>query len=182
MKSKWKSCKLGDLVTFTSGGTPSKKKEKYWNGTIPWVSAKTMKTERISTSDLMITEEGLKNGSRLAPEGSILLLIRGSGLFNGIPVCLTKKAVAFNQDVKCITSCSEIENKYIFYWLLSQSNTLSAMVGVTTIGAGKFDMDMIKNLEISYPNQETRYEIVRIADAISEKIYLNTAINENLVA
>ena len=180
MKSERKFCKLGDLVTFTSGGTPSKKEEKYWNGTIPWVSAKTMKTERISTSDLMITEEGLENGSRLAPEGSILLLIRGSGLFNGIPVCLVEKAVAFNQDVKCITSCSEIENKYIFYWLLSQSRTLSAMVGVTTIGAGKFDMDMIKNLKISYPNQETRYEIVRIADAISEKIHLNTAINENL--
>jgi len=128
----------------------------------------------------MITEEGLKNGSRLAPEGSILFLIRGSGLFNGIPVCLVEKAVAFNQDVKCITSCSEIENKYIFYWLLSQSRTLSAMVGVTTIGAGKFDMDMIKNLEISYPNPETRHEIVRIADAISKKIHLNTAINENL--
>jgi len=180
MTSEWKTSKLGDLVTFTSGGTPSKKKEEYWNGSIPWISAKTMKTERISTSDLMITEEGLKNGSRLAPEGSILFLIRGSGLFNGIPVCLVEKAVAFNQDVKCITSCSEIENKYIFYWLLSQSRTLSAMVGVTTIGAGKFDMDMIKNLEISYPNPETRHEIVRIADAISKKIHLNTAINENL--
>ena len=179
---EWKSCKLGDLVTFTSGGTPSKKKDEYWNGTIPWISAKTMKTERISTSDLMITEEGLKNGSRLAPVGSILFLIRGSGLFNGIPVCLVENEVAFNQDVKCIKSCSEIENKYIFYFLLYQSSTLSAMVGVTTIGAGKFDMDMIKNLEISYPNQETRREIVKLADSISEKIQLNTAINENLAA
>ena len=181
MTSNWKTCQLGELVTFTSGGTPSKKNEEYWNGTIPWISAKTMKDEHISTSDLMISEEGLKNGSRLAPEGSILFLIRGSGLFNGIPICLVDKPVAFNQDVKCINSCTEIENKYIFYWLLSQSSTLSAMVGVTTIGAGKFDMDVIKRLEITYPEKDVRDEIIRIADAISDKIRLNTVINENLM-
>ena len=180
MTSNWKTCQLGELVTFTSGGTPSKKKAEYWNGSIPWISAKTMKDEHISTSDLMISEEGLKNGSRLAPQGSILFLIRGSGLFNGIPICLVDKPVAFNQDVKCINSISEIENKYVFYWLLSQASTLSAIVGVTTIGAGKFDMDIIKRLEISYPEKEVRNEIIRIADAISDKIRLNTAINENL--
>lgn len=180
MTSNWKTCQLGELVTFTSGGTPSKKKAEYWNGSIPWISAKTMKDEHISTSDLMISEEGLKNGSRLAPQGSILFLIRGSGLFNGIPICLVDKPVAFNQDVKCINSISEIENKYVFYWLLSQASTLSAIVGVTTIGAGKFDMDVIKRLEISYPEKEVRNEIIRIADAISDKIRLNTAINENL--
>lgn len=180
MISNWKTCQLGELVTFTSGGTPSKKKAEYWNGSIPWISAKTMKDEHISTSDLMISEEGLKNRSRLAPQGSILFLIRGSGLFNGIPICLVDKPVAFNQDVKCINSISEIENKYVFYWLLSQASTLSAIVGVTTIGAGKFDMDVIKRLEISYPEKEVRNEIIRIADAISDKIRLNTAINENL--
>ena len=180
MISNWKTCQLGELVTFTSGGTPSKKTAEYWNGSIPWISAKTMKDEHISTSDLMISEEGLKNGSRLAPQGSILFLIRGSGLFNGIPICLVDKPVAFNQDVKCINSISEIENKYVFYWLLSQASTLSAIVGVTTIGAGKFDMDVIKRLEISYPEKEVRNEIIRIADAISDKIRLNTAINENL--
>ena len=180
MKSNWKTCQLDELVTFTSGGTPSKKKAEYWNGSIPWISAKTMKDEHISTSDLMISEEGLKNGSRLAPQGSILFLIRGSGLFNGIPICLVDKPVAFNQDVKCINSISEIENKYVFYWLLSQASTLSAIVGVTTIGAGKFDMDVIKRLKISYPEKEVRNEIIRIADAISDKIRLNTAINENL--
>ena len=179
MISNWKTCQL-ELITFTSGGTPSKKKAEYWNGSIPWISAKTMKDEHISTSDLMISEEGLKNGSRLAPQGSILFLIRGSGLFNGIPICLVDKPVAFNQDVKCINSISEIENKYVFYWLLSQASTLSAIVGVTTIGAGKFDMDVIKRLEISYPEKEVRNEIIRIADAISDKIRLNTAINENL--
>ena len=60
MKSKWTYRPLGELVSFASGGTPSKKRDGYWGGTIPWISAKTLKTENIDTSDLFITEEGLK--------------------------------------------------------------------------------------------------------------------------
>ena len=62
MRSEWKTKALGDLVTFSSGGTPSKQNPSYWGGNIPWISAKTMKSERISSSDLMITEEGLAAG------------------------------------------------------------------------------------------------------------------------
>lgn len=134
MKSKWVTRPLGELVQFTSGGTPSKKKTDYWIGNIPWISAKTLKSERISTSDLFISEDGLNAGSKLAPRGSILLLIRGSGLFNGIPVGLVEREVAFNQDIKCLDSCSEVENKFIFYWLISQQKYLMAKVGVTGIG------------------------------------------------
>lgn len=91
MKSEWTYRPLGELVSFASGGTPSKKRDDYWDGTIPWISAKTLKTENIDTSDLFITEEGLKAGSKIAPKGSILLLTRGSGLFNGIPIARVEK-------------------------------------------------------------------------------------------
>ena len=111
MKSNWKEERLGSLVRFSSGGTPNKNNPSYWNGTIPWISAKNMKSEVIETSDLSITEEGLIHGSKIAPKGSLLLLVRGSGLFNGIPVCYLENAVAYNQDVKCIESTSELENK-----------------------------------------------------------------------
>ena len=100
MKSNWKEERLGSLVRFSSGGTPNKNNPDYWNGTIPWISAKNMKSEVIETSDLSITEEGLIHGSKIAPKGSLLLLVRGSGLFNGIPVCYLENAVAYNQDVK----------------------------------------------------------------------------------
>ena len=115
MKSEWTYRPLGELVSFASGGTPSKKRDDYWGGTIPWISAKTLKTENIDTSDLFITEEGLKAGSKIAPKGSILLLTRGSGLFNGIPISRVEKDVAFNQDIKCLDSYGEVENEFIFY-------------------------------------------------------------------
>lgn len=173
---------LGDLVNFTSGGTPNKSKANFWNGSIPWISAKTLKEERISTSDLFISEEGLYYGSKLAPKGSILLLTRGSGLFNGIPIGYVEKEVAFNQDIKCINTCSDIDNKYIFYWLQSQKAYLSAKVDVTGIGAGKFDTDFLRNLKILIPPEDVRKKIVGICDAISLKIEANKKINDNLAA
>ena len=171
---------LGDLVNFSSGGTPSKSNPEYWNGSIPWISAKTMKKEHISTSDLFITEEGLKHGSRIAHAGSLLLLTRGSGLFNTIPLCYVDEDVAFNQDVKCLTSKGEVDTEYIFYWLLSQSKYLLAKVGVTGIGAGKFDMDFLNNLPVRVPSQSERTAIVEFANVISEKIRVNERINDNL--
>ena len=179
MKSKWTYRPLGELVSFASGGTPSKKRDGYWGGTIPWISAKTLKTENIDTSDLFITEEGLKAGSKIAPKGSILLLTRGSGLFNGIPIARVEKDVAFNQDIKCLDSYGEVENEFIFYWLLSQKDYLMAKVGVTGIGAGKFDLDFLQKLMI--PSERERKSIVGFANSISEKIRCNAKVNDNLL-
>ena len=180
MKSKWATRPLGELVRFSSGGTPSKKQADYWKGNIPWISAKTLKNERITTSDLFISEDGLNAGSRIAPRGSILLLTRGSGLFNDIPIGLVEREVAFNQDIKCLDSCSEVENKYIFYWLISLKKYLMAKVGVTGIGAGKFDLDFLQKLEVPIPNKQERTQIIAFIDALSDKIELNRRIYDNL--
>ena len=180
MRRDWTFRPLGELVNFASGGTPSKHKAEYWIGDIPWISAKSLKNERIKTSDLFISKDGLNAGSKLAPCGSILLLTRGSGLFNGIPVGLVEKEVAFNQDIKCLNSCSEVENKFIFYWLLSQRNYLMAKVGVTGIGAGKFDLDFLQKLDVPVPSVQVRSRIIAIGDTLSDKIELNQKINDNL--
>lgn len=180
MASKWAIRPLGELVQFSSGGTPSKKRADYWKGNIPWISAKTLKSERITTSDLFISEAGLNAGSKIAPCGSILLLTRGSGLFNGIPVGLVEQEVAFNQDIKCLDSCSEVENKFIFYWIISQKKYLMAKVGVTGIGAGKFDLDFLQKLEIPIPSKQERTRIVAFIDTLSDKIELSQKINDNL--
>lgn len=180
MESKWKTYSLGKLASFSSGGTPSKRNADYWNGTIPWISAKTLKKEYITNSEIFISEEGLKSGSRLAPKGSILLLTRGSGLFNDVPMGIVKKEVAFNQDIKCIKSKTEVENEFIFYWLLSQKKYLMAKVEVTGIGAGKFSMDFLQNLQVPLPNKKERLQIIEIANSLNERININKEINDNL--
>ena len=180
MKSEWEYRRLGEVVSFSSGGTPSKKRIDYWNGDIPWISAKTLKSEKITTSDLFITPSGLSSGSKIAPKGSILLLTRGSGLFNDLPIGMVESEVAFNQDIKCLNSYGEIENEFVFYWLQSQKKYLMAKVDVTGIGAGKFDLDFLQELQVPFPDKKVREKIIAIATAISDKIEANKKINDNL--
>ena len=39
---QWKEYRLGDLIVLNSGGTPDKNNNSYWEGDIPWISAKFM--------------------------------------------------------------------------------------------------------------------------------------------
>ena len=168
----WKIAKLESLVNFSSGGTPSKNNPEFWKGSIPWISASTMHTQNIYVSDLMISEEGLNSGSRLAQEGDLLLLVRGSMLWNKVPICICKRSVAFNQDVKGISVGSKILSEYLLYWFLTHQQFLLNKVVGTGIGAGKLDSNDLLNLEIllpTLPEQKAIADLLSIWDAAIEK-------------
>jgi type I restriction enzyme S subunit len=179
--SEWKEYKLGDLTNWYSGGTPSKNIKEYWGGSIPWISAKTMTNYKVCSSEFNITEEGLSNGSRLANEKDILLLVRGSGLFNDIPINIVEKSVSFNQDIKAIRAKKPELQEFIFFWLQGNKKGLYDILEETGIGAGKFDTELLKKLEISIPtNKETLDFIVQTARAIFDKIDLLHRQNQTL--
>ena len=175
-------CKLGDLVDLYSGGTPNKSILEYWDGSIPWISAKSMYEDFLSSSDLYISEAGLRAGSRLAKKGSILLLTRGSGLFNRIPVCWTLSDVAFNQDVKNIKSKDEgiVMSQYLFYWLYAHKSDISAILETTGIGAGKIDTERLLSMSVLLPGISEQEQIIRAIKPFFDIISLNNRINHNL--
>lgn len=171
--NNWKKFKLGELTNWYSGGTPSKNEPEFWNGKIPWISAKTMTGYKVYKSDLNITESGLKQGSRIAEKDDILLLVRGSGLYLDIPINLVEHPVAFNQDVKSIRAKDKALNKFIFFWLHGNKKALYDILDDTAIGAGKFDTDRLKNLEISIPNSRDEINsITELAESLFDKIDL----------
>ncbi len=179
--SEWKTYRLGDIIQLKSGGTPDKSNPDYWGGSIPWISAKSMYDDFISTSDLFITEEGLQAGSKIAKKDSILLLTRGSGLFNRIPVCYVVSDVAYNQDVKNIVLKQEnvTSIKFLYYWLYGNKELLSSMLETTGIGAGKIDTKRFLNLSISLPSQKEQARYIHLMDLLFDKIELNRRINAN---
>ena len=179
---EWKEYKLGDLITLYSGGTPDKNNKSYWEGNIPWISAKSMYEDYLYSSELKISQEGLVKGSRLAPKGSILLLTRGSGLFNRIPVCYTMRDLAYNQDVKRIESCKKelVSTEFLFYWLMGNKDSISSILETTGIGAGKIDTNRLKNIQISLPPIRYQQALIIFAKSLMHKIEVNRRINENL--
>ena len=172
---------LGDIVNLSSGGTPDKKQPAYWDGEIPWISAKTLTGDTVTTSNLFITEEGLHAGSKLAPVGSILLLTRGSGLFKRIPLAIVNAPVAYNQDVKCMTSkVTTITNEYVFFALKALSPELTNMLETTGIGAGKLATERLLDMPIPVLSHDEREKAVSFFSALSRKIMINNRINDYL--
>ena len=173
-------CRLGDVCTFLSGGTPKIDVKEYWNGTIPFVSAISMHDTYILDSKLHISEEGLKHGSRLLTKNNLLLLVRGSMLWNTIPICLNKNDVAFNQDVKGIIANDTINNEFLLYWLKSKEQRLKYMVTGTGLGAGKLDTSDLLSMIIYIPAMKEQDKVARLLSLIDERIATQSKIIEDL--
>lgn len=181
--SEWKEYKLGDIVTFTSGGTPSKLNEAFWGGNIPWISASSMEGYTYADSTLKITELGLKNGSKIAPKNSILLLVRGSILHQKLQVGIAERDVSFNQDVKCLQPNEDIIDPwFLLFWFKSEEKNLLNKVESTGIGAGKLDTPILKDLLIKVPPINERRKLNEFFKAIQGKIELNRKMNQTLEA
>lgn len=168
---------LGDVVNFYSGGTPSKKNPDYWDGDIPWVSAKAMDADGVNNNVLHISEDGLAAGSRLADTGSILFLTRGSGLFTRIPVIWVYSPVAYNQDIKCLKAKNQNDARYIYHWLTSQRSIFTKSLDVTGIGAGKINTDQLQRMQLFWPSEAERQRIVLLADPLIAAVHLNKRTN-----
>ncbi|HQS02318.1 MAG: hypothetical protein B7Y07_06270 [Halothiobacillus sp. 24-54-40] len=184
MSSEWVSTTLGELTSWMSGGTPKKDVAAYWGGDIPWVSANSMHGTRYADSDLRITYQGLVNGSRLAPKGSVLLLVRGGALHNRVPVGIATRDLAFNQDVKALVAKSgKLNPWFLLYWLMGHEVfLLESVVEFTGIGAGKLETKRMQALPFMLPPQNEQVAIVSLVRALDDRIALLRETNATLEA
>lgn len=179
----WIVTSLGKCTKWLSGGTPSKANPDFWHGNIPWISAVSMGTTRIYNSELYISQEGLLQGSRIAPKGASLLLVRGGALNNKIPMGIAERDVAFNQDVKAIIADGvNITPKYLYIFLLSKRKEFLNLVELTGIGAGKLDTQRVQNTKICLPTIKEQEKIASFICEIDDKIELNRRQNATLEA
>jgi type I restriction enzyme S subunit len=75
----WEVKKIIDLYNTSAGGTPSRKKEEYFGGSIPWVKTKELNDSFIQESEENITRLGLKNSSaKLFPRNTVLVAMYGA--------------------------------------------------------------------------------------------------------
>jgi type I restriction enzyme S subunit len=173
---EWEVKKLGEITSWSSGGTPTKDNPLFWDGDIPWISASSMRGIVYSDSELKITQAGLKTGSKLAKTGTLLILVRGSMLFNKIPIGIVSKDVAFNQDVKSIIVNNYSTSEYILNWFGAFEPKILNMVTGTGIGAGKLDLLDLKALEIKIPFLPEQQKIASFLSLIHDRIQTQSKI------
>lgn len=107
----WEWVTFSHLGYFFGGKTPSKMKDEYWGGTIPWVTPKDMKTNLIVDSEDKVTPLALEDGLTKVSPGSILFVARSGILRRIFPVAITSIECTVNQDIKVLSPFfSDISN------------------------------------------------------------------------
>jgi type I restriction enzyme, S subunit len=179
---QWREITLGEVAEFMSGGTPSKENAEYWVGTIPWVSAKDMKQFRLDDSIDHVSEEVVRGATKLVPANTVFLLVRGMTLLNDVPICVTRRPMTFNQDIKALRPLDGLVEDFLPYLLLGHKETLLNQVDLAGHGTGRLNTDELKSLEVLLPSEDEQRGIVAIFSAIDDKIELNRKMNETLEA
>jgi type I restriction enzyme S subunit len=115
----WKITKLKYVVTFKGGGTPSKENLSFWNGVIPWVSPKDMKSDDINETEDTISQTAIDESSTsLISEPAVLMVVRSGILQRTIPVGINRVPVTLNQDMKAlIPNQKSLSPDYLRAWI-----------------------------------------------------------------
>lgn len=181
--SSWEVVSLGDTGRWKGGGTPSKSNKDYWNGTIPWVSPKDMKSEFIYQTEDQISEEAVSESStNIVESGSILIVVRSGILKHTLPVAMAARDLTLNQDMKALTVTKRFSAQYVYQYLLANNHrvlraTLKAGNTVESLDFGEFSKFLIP-----CPPTEEQHKIANAVESIARGIRtkssrLNTYIN-----
>ncbi len=164
---EWAIVELEEVASFKSGGTPSKELDDYWQGSIPWVSAKDLKVDLISDAQLHISQKAIEqSATQLAPIGAILVLVRGMGLANGVPFGEVISPCAFNQDLKAIVPNTEvILPRFMAHALRQQTAYFERAMETAAHGTLKINSDTLRAVKIPLPDLETQAAIVSEIEA-----------------
>lgn len=154
---KFKVVSIGEVFTTSSGGTPLKKHDKYYqNGTIPWLRSGEVAQGYIYKSELYITEEALKDSSaKMFPANTVLVAMYGA---TAGQVGLLKFEASTNQAVCGILPNEKVLPEYLYLILKSQKDYMISLSG----GGAQpnISQTIIKDLKIPLPPLSIQEEIV----------------------
>ena len=165
----WTRAPLADWVSALSGGTPSKGNPALWGGTIPWISPKVMTEIHADEADDFVTPSAMGNGTRIAPSGSTLVMVRGMGLHLKVRVSQARGDVTFNQDVKALVP-KGIQANLLLFALLDGQVELLGRVESSGHGTGKLPSEILLGHSITMPSVDVQARLARFFDALNDRI------------
>jgi restriction endonuclease S subunit len=171
----WDVVPLADLASVTSGGTPSKANDEFWSGSIPWISAKDMKSERIVDAELHVTPQAVAESStKIAPAGSLLVLVRGMGLANGVPICEVMRDCAFNQDIRAIQpNKSKVKARYLAQILRQKQSDFRRVMETAAHGTLKINAEDLRSIQVPLPDLDKQQELIDVIQCENDLVDKN---------
>lgn len=164
---------LGEIIDFYSGGTPSKANSAYWEGDVPWFSAKDMKQPRLVDSADHLSDAVFDTTTlRRLPAGTVAMVVRGMILAHTVPIAVLDVDAAINQDLKALLPRTEIEPYFLAAMLRAQHSEILSQVSTAAHGTKKLETRILENIEIPLPSISEQRRIATIlgqADTLNAK-------------
>ena len=131
IQNGWMSTPLDNvLLSIVGGGTPSKSKPSYYQGSIPWMSVKDMNKNVLNDTVDHITQDAVNNSStNVIPAGVPIIATRMS--LGKIVVASFDSAI--NQDLKALYLPENINRGFLIGWYRSISHQIEALGTGTTV-------------------------------------------------
>jgi type I restriction enzyme S subunit len=163
----WNTLPFSQTGTFKSGGTPSKNRNDFWEGTFPWLSPKDMKVARIYNTADHISEKVFKETSlKSISPGHLLIVVRGMILAHSFPTAINMVSLSINQDIKAIETISSINVIYLQKCLDLMKRQILDLVSVAGHGTKRFDSTAIERLFIPLPPLDLQNRFAQIVEKV----------------
>jgi type I restriction enzyme S subunit len=168
----WVTRRTKDVMkSFIGGGTPSTDKTEYWDGLIPWVSAKDMKFDRISETIDHVNELGIReSSSNLIKSNSILFVARSGILKHTFPVAINIVPVAINQDLKAIEPNKLVSVGFLAYSFKGLSAKILMQCQKVGATVDSIEIQEFLNFQIAIPPLSEQTAIAEYLDAKTQAI------------
>ena len=170
------SRRLGEMVSITGGGTPSRARSDYFQGQVPWLTSKDMRGDYIWDTEEHITEEAIRHSAtKLVPADSILVVVKSKVLMHRLPVAIAKVAMCHGQDIKSIQCLDGLNCEFARFVLkYHEPLLLNSARGANTEG---LTLPMLE--ELSVPDADYA-EQLQFAAVVHQQELLRTAQREAL--
>ena len=166
IRSTYPSAKLLSLSYFRTGGTPSTAHPEYWNGSIPWVSAKDFKAFRFEDSEDHVTELALAESTTCYVNRPAVLMVSRSGILqHTLPVMVTHKPTTINQDIKAFFPDDRVSVDYLGAFFDVFGSRLLPLVCKSGATVQSLNTEQLMDLSIPLPPLSEQRKIVAELDA-----------------
>ena len=157
----WTWTTVGALVDVATGATPLRKRNDYYNGTIPWVTSGAVNAGLITEASEFITELAIKEtNAKVFPTGTLLVAMYGEGQTRGRVAELCIPA-ATNQAVAALLfdDANEQLRPYLRVFFLENYERIRQLSfgGVQP----NLSLGVIRDTVLPLPPYEEQVEIVR---------------------